>query len=250
MRNPLVSVIIPVYNGEHYLAEALASIHQQNYKPLEIIVVDDGSTDSSAAIAEADSQVKYFYQNNQGPGVAKNQGILVAMGKYITFLDCDDLWTKNTLNHLVHYLENHPDVDMVNGLIHQYNLDKINGSFNPSGSPYYGPNFGSGLYRTSLFEQVGLFNSEYHAEDTDWLIRACEQDIKKEFYHEITLIRRRHFENITNNFSQSQKGLVYAFYLHLKRSRKNPELTGNYHDLLKYFGYVSVDSADEIFTSP
>jgi len=83
----LVSVIIPVYNGEQYLAEAIESALCQSYRPIELIVIDDGSTDRSAIIAKSYEQVIYIYQTNQGVSVARNTGLGVAQGEFIAFLD-------------------------------------------------------------------------------------------------------------------------------------------------------------------
>lgn len=91
MNRPLVSVIIPVYNGEHYLSFAIRSVLQQDYYPFEIIVVDDGSTDKSGNIARSFKEVHYIYQPNHGVAVARNVGVTAAQGEFIAFLDQDDL---------------------------------------------------------------------------------------------------------------------------------------------------------------
>ena len=98
MDKPLVSVIVPVYNGEHYLSFAIHSILRQDYHPSEVIVVDDGSTDNSANIARSFKEVRYIHQSNQGVAMARNVGIAAARGEFIAFLDADDLWTPNKLS--------------------------------------------------------------------------------------------------------------------------------------------------------
>lgn len=91
-----VSIIMPVYNAERYLKETLDSVVRQNFQKLEIILVDDGSTDSSLTILKdyeiADSRVHVFHQSNKGAGAARNLGMRHATGKYLLFLDCDDLF--------------------------------------------------------------------------------------------------------------------------------------------------------------
>ncbi|MFQ5500546.1 MAG: glycosyltransferase family 2 protein [Candidatus Zixiibacteriota bacterium] len=78
---PFVSVIIPVFNGEAFLAEAIESIHRQNYHPLETIIVDDGSTDGTATIASRFKEsVRYIFQPNGGPAAARNRGLRMARG--------------------------------------------------------------------------------------------------------------------------------------------------------------------------
>src|SRR3982074_3555445 len=103
VNTPLVSVIVPVYNGERFLAETLQSIINQQYRPLELIVIDDGSTDQTARIATSVSEVRYFYQRNQGVANARNAGLAAARGELIAFLDADDLWQPNKLSLQVEY---------------------------------------------------------------------------------------------------------------------------------------------------
>ncbi|PJA94745.1 hypothetical protein CO130_02855, partial [Candidatus Jorgensenbacteria bacterium CG_4_9_14_3_um_filter_38_10] len=89
--NPLVSIIIPAYNAEKYIQRALESALAQTYKDIEIIVIDDGSTDKTAEIIKTyqDPRIIYFFQKNQGQGPARNNGIKKSQGEYITFLDAD-----------------------------------------------------------------------------------------------------------------------------------------------------------------
>ncbi len=101
----MVSAIIPVYNGEAFLADAVKSILKQNYQPLEIIIVDDGSTDSTAQVgARFGDAVRYHYQSNAGPPAARNKGLQMARGNVITFLDVDDLWRNDKLQLQISHL--------------------------------------------------------------------------------------------------------------------------------------------------
>src|SRR5882757_4082321 len=102
MNTPLVSVIMPAYNAEKYIAEAINSVKQQTYTAWELIVIDDGSTDNTAAIikkyAGTDNRIMYTYQANGGQGKARNNGLKKATGEYVAFLDADDLWIPEKLN--------------------------------------------------------------------------------------------------------------------------------------------------------
>src|SRR5688572_20501170 len=90
---PTISCIVPVYNGERYIREALDSILGQTYPNLEVVVVDDGSTDATAAaVASYGNRVSYLWQPNAGPVAARNLGLGAATGDYVAFLDADDLW--------------------------------------------------------------------------------------------------------------------------------------------------------------
>lgn len=118
---PLVSVIIPTYNREKYVVEAIESVLVQTYKNLEIIVVDDGSTDGTEKILEPyRDRVVYIYQENQGPSAARNTGIRRANGQFIAFLDSDDLWLPEKLEVQVAYMETNPEVGLVHtGKLHR-----------------------------------------------------------------------------------------------------------------------------------
>ena len=87
--NPLVSVIIPVYNGGRYLRAALESVFAQTYRAFEVMVVDDGSADDSGVIAQSFPEVRYIHQTNQGVAAARNNGIEAARGEFFAFLDQD-----------------------------------------------------------------------------------------------------------------------------------------------------------------
>jgi len=112
---PLVSVIIPCYNQGAYLPEAFASIWQQGYPAIEIIVVDDGSTDNTREVAEKSAGVKYIYQTNQGPSAARNLGIQHAKGEMLVFLDADDWLLPDAIQTNVRYLQQNEKLAFVSG---------------------------------------------------------------------------------------------------------------------------------------
>ena len=108
---PLVSVIIPLFNKEEYIAEAIRSVLAQTFTDYEIIIVNDGSTDGSvAALAPFRDKVILIEQQNRGPSVARNRGIEVSKGEYIAFLDADDRWFPGKLQHQVAFLEENPEI--------------------------------------------------------------------------------------------------------------------------------------------
>ncbi|MFO0321505.1 MAG: glycosyltransferase family 2 protein [Bacteroidota bacterium] len=102
----LISIVIPCYNGAHYIAETLNSILSQAYQKFEIIVVDDGSFDETNAIINryVDNRIKYVYQTNQGVSVARNNGFKLVRGQYVVFFDADDLMSFNFLTERVSIL--------------------------------------------------------------------------------------------------------------------------------------------------
>ena len=110
-----VSVIIPAYNGDRYISEAIDSVLAQTYTNYEIIVVDDGSTDNTSQVVKAyGDRVRYIYRENQGVASARNLGIAKAEGEYIAFLDQDDLFFPNKLSEQLNCFELHPEA----GIIH------------------------------------------------------------------------------------------------------------------------------------
>lgn len=117
----MFSVIIPVHNGDRYLTEAVDSVLAQTYRVSEIIVVDDGSTDSSPSIAQKyRDSVHYEYQPQQGAGAARNRGVELARGNFLAFLDADDLWTTDKLTQQVKAFEHEAELDAVFGQVRQF----------------------------------------------------------------------------------------------------------------------------------
>lgn len=111
---PRVSVVIPTYNRGHYLRETLDSVFYQTYRDIEIIVVDDGSTENTPEfIKEYLDRIIYIYKENGGQGSARNVGINRAKGEYIAFLDSDDLWLPQKIKIQVEYMDKHPEYGMI-----------------------------------------------------------------------------------------------------------------------------------------
>ena len=113
----LVTIIIPVYNAEPYLNEAILSAINQTYKNTEILIVNDGSTDNSLEIAQRfnDSRIKIITQKNQGGSIARNRGIQIAQGDYIKFLDADDTLELYAIEQQVDCLKNMKENELVFG---------------------------------------------------------------------------------------------------------------------------------------
>lgn len=112
---PQISVIMPVYNGADYVRKAIESVLNQTISDWELIVVDDGSTDDTLNVLMSftDSRISVIQQANQGSSVARNTGLANAQGKYIAFLDADDLYLPNALAEYAAFLEGHPEYDVV-----------------------------------------------------------------------------------------------------------------------------------------
>ena len=133
--NPLVSVIIPAYNVKQYIKEALDSVINQSYNNIEVLVIDDSSIDSTAEeikrIAKSDERISYYKIEHAGrPSVPRNYGIGKSSGEYITFLDADDIWTRDKLKDQIRFLQKYPN------LIFVYSMSVTFGNVNVF-SPYY-----------------------------------------------------------------------------------------------------------------
>lgn len=126
----MISIVIPTYNAESFIKETIESVLKQTHTEWELIIIDDGSTDSTADIiqeyVEKDSRIKYYYQTNAGVSTARNKGINLSKGKYIAFLDADDIWLPNNLKEKVKILESDSDVYWVfSNIIYFYNDTEI-----------------------------------------------------------------------------------------------------------------------------
>lgn len=194
--SPLVSVIVAVYNGEKYLAAALDSIMAQTYRPFEIIVIDDGSTDASASIAQSYALVCYTFQEHAGLGAALNHGISLARADYIAFLDADDLWTETKLELQMTRLLTDPALDMVFAHVREFREDAANNT-TKFYTPTEGYSKGTLVVRHASFFRVGFFDTQYRVGDfVDWYVRAAEIALKSEMLADVLLLRRLHDDNM------------------------------------------------------
>lgn len=207
-------MIVPVFNGEATLAQALESVLAQNYHPLEIVVVDDGSTDDTRQVAEACPQVVYLSQANQGPSAARNRGIKASSGELVAFIDDDDLWPPGKLDWQVGRLLADPTLELVLGRIRWEGLKQFS-------EPVVGFQFGAAVCRRSLFEAVGLIDEELPmSEDVDWFMRIREQGRRFEISSRIALHYRRHPDNMTADSYLSGQHLARALKHSLDRRRR------------------------------
>jgi len=223
---PLVSVIVAVRNGERFLSSALTSILNQEYRPLEIIVVDGHSEDGTAKIAQSFNEVHYLLQNGRGIADAYNTGIAAARGELVSFLSHDDLWLPNKLSAQVSYLKKHPDVQYTIGLM-KYFLEP--GHAVPTGfkkellnGHHVGKIMETLVARRTLFDIIGGFDGTMAlAEDADWYARANDHKIPMAVIPEVLLYKRVHNGNASSDARTSNRELLKA----LKRSIERKKLS-------------------------
>lgn len=200
-QNPLISVIIPVYNCEKYINEAINSVLKQNYYPLEIIVVDDGSTDKTQEkIKEFGSQITYIYQKNGGTAKARNNGIKNAKGDYFAFLDADDIWVENKLKMQMEIFAKNPEIDLVFGQIQQFYSPDLDESIKKQiychPQPMVGYSSTVMLIKRKAFFIIGEFTIKWKiAEFCDWYARVKESDLNVAIPPMVMAKRRLHKTN-------------------------------------------------------
>ena len=196
---PLISVIIPVYNAERYLAQALESVFAQKYDAFQIILVDDGSTDSSAQVAKDYGQrLEYLKQPNGGIGAALNAGIARARGSYLAFLDADDLWEPDKTSSHLEQLQLHPEWDMVFAHSQQFFSPDLEDPRRGSnmGPPQVARVTGTMLIRRPSFDRVGPLETDLKVgEFVSWMCRAQELSLAWSVLPQVLHRRRIHTSN-------------------------------------------------------
>lgn len=209
----LISVIVPVYNGDRFISKTIDSVITQSYKNIEIIVVDDGSTDKSVDIVKSYKNIQYIYQDNKGPSSARNTGISSSKGTYIAFLDCDDVWYNEKLSMQEEFLRNNPKIGFVfahRKMIIEEGIPK---------PPWYREHLfekpspiltaSALLARRSAFEAVGGYNTDFRfGENAEWLSRAKHIGIKMEILKEVLLDQRLHDENQTYHLDEMRSNIL------------------------------------------
>jgi len=227
MAKPLVSVIIPVYNGEKYLAEAIESVLAQTYRPIEIIIIDDGSTDGSANIAKRYTPpVRYYFQPNSGLSAAQNQGIHLTHGSFVAYLDSDDIWVQYKLTQQMNAFDANANsnLDMVFGHVEQFLSPELKEKSEtiPGHAEEIMPGYSTGtmLIKRDVFLRVGLFDTQWRVGDfIDWYSKAIEQGLKSLMLPDVLMKRRIHENNMGVRERKYQTDYVYILKASLDRRR-------------------------------
>lgn len=225
MEDPLlVSVVMPVYNRERYVAEAIESLLGQSYRPLEIVVVDDGSTDGSADVARRyGPTVRCELQPHGGIAAARNRALALARGQYLAFLDSDDLWEEGQLVVQMEVLRSRPDLDQLFGHVREFKSPDLDPAL--AAKLICGeiprPSQGLGaIIKAEAFRRVGPFRSHGKVgEFIDWQLRAKELGLQTLMLPQVVCQRRLHASNQSLTHRGSRVDFVRILKASLDRRR-------------------------------
>jgi glycosyltransferase involved in cell wall biosynthesis len=235
---------MPAYNAQAYIVEAIESVLNQSYKQWELIVVDDGSIDSTRSLVQAfdDERIIVYSQKNAGVSVARNMGISLAKGEYITFLDADDVLPPKSLEVRVMYLSENPNIGLVDGkiLVKDANMSDILRTY----TPYYKGKLLPRLlaldsrvffnvcymFRKNLLTTVRFKEKMTHAEDLLFYIQLSSQsDVEYGFVSEIVYqYRTGHTSTMTN-----VSGLEQGYMTLLQEVKKDTNISKVTYFILK-----------------
>jgi glycosyltransferase involved in cell wall biosynthesis len=204
MLRPSVSCIVPVFNGERYLGEALDSIFAQNYEPLEVLVVNDGSTDGTAGVlAKYSKRLICLEQKNKGPAACRNFGVKASRGEFVAFLDQDDLWHCEKLSRQIARFEARPELELSIAHARMFWVSELHGEalrLRDQARVNAVPGYTTGalVARRTSFDGVGYFDSSlWFGDATDWFLRAADRGTVMELLPDVLLYHRIHTTNLT-----------------------------------------------------
>jgi glycosyltransferase involved in cell wall biosynthesis len=221
----LVSVVMPALDEEAFIAEALQSVLAQTYRPVEIIVVDDGSSDRTADIA-VEHGVRVVRRPHGGQAAARNAGVAVARGAYWAIFDADDVMPPERLSRQVAYLEEHPELGIVLGLAEAFVSpgEPRPPHFNPiwDDGPYRG-HWGTLLARRSVADLVGPFNEALAlGEDVEWMGRANAAGVPVGYVDHVCLRYRIHRGNTSSDIGANRRATLSVLRASVRRRRAEP----------------------------
>jgi glycosyltransferase involved in cell wall biosynthesis len=211
MATATVSCLVPACNAEPFLGQALESIFAQTHPPFEVIVVDDGSTDGTAAVARA-AGATVIRQENRGYLAARDRALAHACGEYVAFLDADDYWAPGKTARQIAILQHDPTIDLC--VTHYQNFWDDNAAHDaeryrdhPLARPLAGYIVPTLVARRSAFDRFGTFSSGGNSSDTAWFARAVSLGARIETLADVLLHRRLHGGNLSIKTGSSVSGL-------------------------------------------
>ena len=224
------SVIMPVRDGERFIAEAIRSVLPQLGREDEVVVVDDGSTDGTAAVVDGigDARLRRLATPGRGVSAARNLGLATVRGEFVAFLDHDDLWPAGRHAMLLAALRREPGHAAAYGRVRViYEADAAEQWVGTVDGRHLPEQMGSGLYRRAALERVGRFDETVHlGEDADFHQRLLESGATLHFEEGEALLYRRHGGNVTNDTAALRQSMFVVARLRLARRRTGPAGAG------------------------
>jgi glycosyltransferase involved in cell wall biosynthesis len=224
--HPLISVVIPAFNREHYLADALASVVSQGHVPLEVIVVDDGSMDGTVAVAHRFPDVRCISRTRGGAAAARNTGVAAARGEFVAFLDSDDVWADGKIARQIEALGARPDAQMAFGWVQHFVSpeapEAVRTRVYCPPEPGPGRCCGTLLVTRNTMDRIGPFDETLGAgEFIEWYSRARGAGTSEVMVEQIVLHRRLHGGNLGYQQPELRLQIVQAVGKHLRRQRES-----------------------------
>lgn len=222
---PLVSVVVAVRNGERFLAQALSSIVEGSYRPVEILVVDGDSSDHTVEIARSFEHVRCVAQRGQGIAAAYNTGVEESRGEFVAFLSHDDLWMPEKLARQIEFMTENPEVQYTIARA-QFFLEPghtIPRGFRPEllEGDHVAPIMETLVARRTLFESLGKFDTGLViANDVDWFTRANDCNIPMSVIPRVLLRKRVHDTNLSMNIETNNRDLLKLLKSSIDRKRQ------------------------------
>ncbi len=218
----VVSVIIPCFNAAATLPECLDSVFGQDRPPDEVLLMDDGSTDETAAVAQHyGTRLRFISQPRQGPGAARNAAVRLARGDVIGFLDADDLWPPDSLRCRLAVLEADPDVAAVTGLVEHFRAETAGRQGGRRLPPVQKVRIVCAmLVRRMVFDRIGWFDaSDRLGEQFDWVARLADSGLRMAELDQIVWRRRVHDRNIGTRLRDQRGEYLHVLKEMLDRRR-------------------------------
>lgn len=232
MWRPLVSIVLPVKNGERFLAESISSVLSQNYRSIELIIIDGQSNDRSAEIIRSFPEAKYVSQGGTGVNEAWNQGINEAQGEYVGFIGSDDVWVPEKIQKQISYFEDHPDIlcciTMIKMFLEPDTTPPPSYRIETLDIAYPGYNLETLLVHRSIFEQIGGFLTRAPGpQDMDWWLRLIDSGETVAVVPEVLVHKRIHDLNLsyTDKPEHFYNNIFAAMRRSIQRKRKSGSAT-------------------------
>ena len=224
MSDPLISVVVPFFDNASYVGEAVESALAQTYPRVEMVLVDDGSTDGGWEAVQAFSdRATLIRQENLGAGPARNAGIAAARGELVAFLDADDLWEPAKLERQAALLGDDPALDVVMTMVREFlspELDPATAPLAPAPDPRPGAIPSAMLMRRTAVDRVGPFNDSRSGHWADWWTRFADAGLQSATIDEVLTRRRLHLTNLGYLHRAGRNTYLHALKASLDRRRE------------------------------